>query len=276
MIAAETGGKVHSVSRAGAAGILQFMRRTGHKYGLGMDGEFDTRFDPVAATRANVGYLNDQFGALNDSLEKALAAYNGGENRVQGLHRRLRGISFWDSRMYYALPRETREYVPRILAAAWLFLHPEQINLEFPEIDTTTTELRLERDASIGELTICLGQQGDSGGWFRTLRNLNPRVEPRDRVPAGETLRVPVNIVPLYRERCLDGEILDRAYELHEANYPPEPEMIHYTVQRGDTLGRIASRHSCVSLRELADINGIRAPRYTIRVGQSLKIPTCS
>jgi membrane-bound lytic murein transglycosylase D len=275
MIATETGGKVHSYSRAGAAGPLQFMRRTGQRYGLRVVDGFDTRLDPAEATRANIAYLNEQFAALNNSLEKALAAYNGGENRMRGLHRRYGGASLWDSRVYYALPRETREYVPRILAAAWLFLHADEYNLELPSIDPATAELALRDELSIGELTICLGQAGNDEGWFRTLRNLNPRLEPGDRVPAGETLRVPVELVAVYEERCLGGDLLDRARELHDANYPEEPEMILYTVRRGDTLSRIAARHRCVELGELAAINGVRAPRYVIRVGQQLKIPDC-
>jgi len=82
-------------------------------------------------------------------------------------------------------------------------------------------------------------------------------------------------LVAVYEERCLDGELLARARELHEANYPPEPEMIPYTVRRGDTLGRIASRFRCASVGEIADINRIRAPRYVIREGQTLRIPSC-
>jgi membrane-bound lytic murein transglycosylase D len=275
MIATESGGKVHAYSRAGAAGPLQFMSRTGRHYGLGVEDGFDTRLDPVAATRANVAYLNDQFAVLNDSLDKALAAYNGGESRLERLNRRLGGISLWDSRMYYSLPRETREYVPRVLAAAWLFLHPEHYNLEFPSYDTRKTALRLQSDIAIGELTICLGQEHNPQGWFRTLRNLNPRLGPGERIEAGEEIIVPAVVAEIYPERCLEGEVLERARKLHDANYPDEEEMVPYVVRRGDTLGKIASRHRCVSVGELAALNGIRAPRYVIRVGQELKIPNC-
>jgi membrane-bound lytic murein transglycosylase D len=275
MVVTESGGKVHSFSRAGAAGPLQFMRSTGRKYGLTMRGGFDTRLDPEEATRANVAYLNDQFAELNNSLEKALAAYNGGENRVKGLHRRLGGASLWDGRMYYSLPRETREYVPRILAASWLFLHAEEYNLEFPVLEYDTTHLALRDAISVGELTICLGQAHNPDGWFRTLRNLNPRLNPGDRVEAGQEIVVPTVVVPVYEERCLSGELLERARRLHDANYPEEPAMIPYVVRRGDTLGKIAARHSCVSIGELAEINRIRPPRYVIRVGQQLRIPTC-
>ena len=276
MMATETGGKVHAFSRAGAAGPLQFMPATGRRYGLQVEDGFDMRLDPVAATRANVAYLNDQFALFNDSLEKVLAAYNGGENRMLAINRRNDGKSLWDSEVYYSLPRETREYVPRILAAAWLYLHPADYNLEFPEIDTTTTELVLREEIALGELTICLGQENDNPhGWFRTLRNLNPRYEPGERIEAGTALEVPTVIVGAYEERCLEGELLARAREMHEANYPDEPEMFVHTVRRGDTLGRIASRHRCVSIGELAAINGIRPPRYVIRVGQRLKVPSC-
>jgi len=275
MIATETGGKVHSFSRAGAAGLLQFMRYTGRRYGLGMDGEFDMRLDPVAATKANVAYLNEQFEELNGSLEKALAAYNGGENRVKNLHRRYKGASLWDKRFYYALPQETREYVPRILAAAWLFLHPEEYNLEFPQYDTARTVLVVREATSLGEMTICLGQEQNPVGWFRTLRNLNPRFNPGDRLEAGDEILVPQMLVSIYEERCTEGEILARARTLYEANYPDQPEMIPYTVRRGDTLGKIAARHRCVSIGELAEINRIRPPKYTIRVGQQIKIPGC-
>lgn len=276
MIATESGGKVHAYSRAGAAGLLQFMRYTGKKYGLTVVDDFDMRLDPASATRANIAYMNDLFGMFNDSLELSLAAYNAGEGRVGGLHRRHGGASLWDKRVYYSLPRETREYVPRILAAAWLFLHPEDYNLEFPEVVTDTAALTLRRDASLGELTVCLGQDGSGDGWFRTLRNLNPRLEPRDRVPAGKTVTVPATLVEVYDERCIDGDVVDRAVAMHDANYPDEPEMIWYTVRRGDSLGRIAKRYRCVGLSELASINRIRPPKYVIRVGQTLKIPACN
>ena len=276
MIATETGGRVHSTSRAGARGLLQFMRYTGRKYGLREVDGFDTRFDPVEATRANVAYLNDLFGMMNNDLEKALASYNGGEGRLKRIERRVGAdISLWDSRFYYQLPKETREYVPRIFAAAWLFLHPDEYNLEWPLLETETVELELAREASLSELTICLGQHDNDRGWFRTLRNLNPRLQPRDRVPPGQPLTVPRKLVPVYQERCVEGELLDRAEALHAANYPDESELISYTVRRGDTLGKIASRHRCVSVRELASLNRVQAPRYVISVGQVLKIPNC-
>ena len=275
MLATESGGKVHSYSRAGAAGPLQFIRSTGRRYGLVQDDGFDLRLDPVAATRANVGYLTDQLAVLNGDLEKVLAAYNGGEARMGRVHRRHPDTGFFEREVYYQFPRETRQYVPRVLAAAWLFLHPERYHLEFPEVDAETVQLAVRQAIALGELTVCLGQNGYSDGWFRTLRNLNPRIGPGDRVEAGTEIEFPASLVGRYEERCLDGEVLASAREIWEANYPARPEMIPYLVRSGDSLGRIASRYSCVGLRELAAVNNIRAPRYLIRAGQRINIPAC-
>ena len=130
-------------------------------------------------------------------------------------------------------------------------------------------------EIALGELTICLGQEQNPDGWFRTLRNLNPRLEPGERIEAGREITVPSLLVPVYEKNCRGGEILERARVLFEANYPDEPEMIVYTVRRGDTLGRIASRFRCAGVRELAAINNIRPPRYVIRPGQRIKVPPC-
>jgi membrane-bound lytic murein transglycosylase D len=275
MIATESGGKVHAYSRAGAAGLLQFMSRTGRVYGLRVVGGFDQRLDPAAATAANVAYLNERFAELNDSLDKALAAYNGGEGRMKTLHRQHKGASLWDSRIYYALPKETREYVPRVLAAAWLFLHPEEYNLEWPAVETAKTTLVLEDEISLDELTICLGQEHNPDGWFRTLRNLNPAFGPGERIDAGEEIVIPEVLIPAYRERCVQGDVIELARALHDAGHPDGSELVPYIVQRGDTLSKIASRHSCVTLPELAALNNIPPPRYVIRVGQHLKVPAC-
>jgi membrane-bound lytic murein transglycosylase D len=273
IIATETGGKVHAVSSAGAAGPLQFMRGTGRRYGLTVQDGFDLRYDPAASTKANVSYLNEQLSVLNENLEKSLAAYNGGENRLRGLNRRYKNTDFWDSRFYNSLPNETRQYVPRVLAAAWLFLHPEDYNLEFPKPHIETGTLKIKQDTSIDELCICFGQEfGQSDGWFRTLRNLNPRIDAEETIKAGAEIEIPTDLMQTYEAKCLQGDLVARARELHEARYP---EMIIYTVRAGDTLGKIASRYRCTSQREIAALNNLRSPRYMIRIGQRLKIPGC-
>jgi membrane-bound lytic murein transglycosylase D len=83
IMAKESGGKVHAVSRSGAAGPLQFMYATGARFGLTSDGGFDLRYDPSESARANAEYINEQLGQFNNNLELTIAAYNGGEGRLR-------------------------------------------------------------------------------------------------------------------------------------------------------------------------------------------------
>lgn len=284
ILAKESGGKVHAVSQSGAAGPLQFMYHTGLRFGLNNTDGFDTRYDPAAAAKANVAYLQEQFRYLNNSLEMALAAYNGGEGRLRRLATQSRSHNFWSPDIFNQLPRETREYVPYVLAAAWLFLHPDDYGLEFPRVDGAPGEVKLAQAMTLGELTICLGQAGSHDGWFRTLRNLNPRVNPDRRLPAGSAVALPARLVPVYNAQCVNGRMAELAALLQDAR--PRGGITgtgaaggmggrKYVVRQGDTLASIARRHGCPSPQALARANNIPAPRYTIRPSQQLLLSGC-
>jgi len=284
ILAKESGGKVHAVSRAGASGPLQFMYHTGLRYGLTQAGGFDQRFDPTRATRANVAYLNDQFRVFNNNLELALGAYNGGEGRMQRLSPGGRR-PFWDNAVLGKLPPETREYVPMVLAAAWLYLHPEEYNLTFPIIDAEPARVTLAQALSINELAICIGQEGNDRGWFRTLRNLNPRYEATVRIAAGTALEVPKAAVAAFERNCRGGRLVVTAMELHDAKPPVAPAWRAlataaasrtHVVRRGETLSSIARKFRCSDLRRIAQANRIKAPGYSIRIGQRILVPSCS
>ena len=283
IMAKESHGKVHAVSRSGAAGPLQFMYATGLRFGLNSQSGFDTRFDPSEAARANAAYMDEQLKAFNDNLELSLAAYNGGEGRMRRLVNGNTGVSFYDPAIYNQLSEETREYVPAVLAAAWLFLHPDSYNLNFPKIDGAPGTITLKRPASLSELTICMGSaQGMDDGWFRTLRNLNPRLNPQDEQPVGSQLKVPKELESVYASRCVDGPWPILASDLHSAVVPevvkPEPKRtVHphsrYVVRRGDTLLGIVHKLGCSDVRELSDINDLK--HHRIRAGQVLRLPAC-
>jgi membrane-bound lytic murein transglycosylase D len=277
MLAQESGGKVHAVSRSGASGPLQFMSATGARFGLGVVDGFDQRFDPAAAARANAAYINEQLGVFNDNLELAIAAYNGGEGAMQRLAQRHDNAGFWDPKIYFAVSQETRDYVPMVLAAAWLFLHPDRYNLQFPKLDTTPAQIALTRPASLDELTVCLGQDGNADGWFRTLRNLNPAYDPRQKLDAGTRLDVPAPLAADYAKLCTSGKWPELAADLHAAalpTAPAQPVPRQYVVRRGDTLGGIARRHGCSS-GELARLNHLKPPQFLLKVGQDLRVSGC-
>jgi membrane-bound lytic murein transglycosylase D len=311
IMAKESGGKVHAVSRTGATGPLQFMPATGYRFGLGRDvSGFDSRFDPQQAARANARYINERFGELNRNLEYTIAAYNGGEGRALRLYQANGGASFWSPQVMAQMPTETRDYVPAVIAAAWLFLHPKKYGLEFPRIDTTPGSFTVARSTSINELTICLGNGGTRDGYFRVLRNLNPRFEASEPIAPGTVMRAPKRVSALYTRSCVQGPRAALAQELGRANRDWMPVAAAmggggtssptgaaamaqgdpskrvdskkqkkrapgtYRVRSGDSLIAIAKNHSC-EVSELAKANKIKAPAYRIKPGQHLKLTGC-
>lgn len=297
IMAKESGGKVHAVSRSGASGPLQFMYSTGLRFGLSNADGFDQRFDPTMAAQANAEYIDEQLGVFNNNLELTLAAYNGGEGRMRRIAASSPGAGFYDPQIYGQMSAETRDYVPMVLAAAWLFLHPDSYHLTFPKVDGEAGQIVLKRAASISELTVCLGSaEGMSEGWFRTLRNLNPRLDPQMSQPVGSRLEVPKQLEKAYATSCTDGPWPILASDLHNAVKivaPPPPAATsaalasgssssskssstrskNYTVRRGDTLVSIARKSSCADVEDIARMNGMKG--HQLRVGQAIRVPVC-
>lgn len=311
ILAKESNGRVHARSRAGAAGPLQFMPATGRRFGLGPDGTgFDTRYDPRLAADAAAVYLNERFAQHGNEIEYWLAAYNGGEGRALRIYREANGRRFWDPDIYNQFPAETKDYVPMVIAAAWLYLHPEEYGLSFPKVDTRPATFTLERPASVYELTICLGNGNTRDGYMRALRNLNPSYEADSVIPAGTTLNGTVRMAGLYRQWCARGARADLAAQLVNSDpraaivrtgaievlpgaagdapaavpaapaAPRPPQAVPaaartHRVARGETLGGIAQRYGC-DVGALARANGLRAPAYAVRQGQSLTLEDCT
>ena len=311
IMAKESNGKVHVTSRAGAAGPMQFMYNTGLRFGLGDDGTgFDTRYDPRSAAQASASYLNERMRELNRSIEMALAAYNGGEGRALRVYKASGGRNFWEADVYNQFPAETQDYVPMVIAAAWLYLHPKEYGLSFPKIDARPATLRLAQASSIYELTICLGNRGEREGYMRALRNLNPRYQAESFLAAGTALNATPKIVGLYNKWCVSGPRAELARTLVVSDArtaivrmgpvstvetgqavvesgagsdttvatgtpaPAKAKTREHKVRRGDTLNSIARQFGC-ELATLARANSIRGPRYAIRPGQRLRLEGC-
>lgn len=310
IMAKESNGKVHVGSRAGAVGPLQFMPSTGRRFGLGDDGSgFDTRYDPAASADAAAQYLSERMGQLDNSIELSLAGYNGGEGRALRVFRETGGRSFWDIDVYNQFPAETKDYVPMVIAAAWLFLHPKDYGIRWPRVSARPAGIVLAQPASLYELTICLGNWGSRDGYLRALRNLNPRWSPDVMLPAGTMLNATSRISWLYRFNCTRGKRLALAQELVASDArtalvrvgdpmpagtaasatPPVASVVPavparpgkpaakaktHSVKRGETLSSIAGKFRC-DLDDLAKVNRLKKPKYAIKPGQSLKLEGC-
>src|ERR1041385_1147265 len=142
---AESGFHPYAVSRVGARGIWQFMGSRARGYGLHRDFLVDERQDPEKSTHAAARHLKDLYNQFGDWY-LAMAAYNSGPGTVQSAVKRTGYADFWELYRRNVLPRETRNYVPIILAVTIMAKNPAQygideVQMEHPEdYDTVTID----------------------------------------------------------------------------------------------------------------------------------------
>ena len=266
-----------AVSRARAAGMWQFMRSTGTQYGLEIDEYVDERFDYIEETHAAAKYLRDAYAIFGD-WSLAIASYNCGPGNVnKAIKRAGGGRDFWD--VYRYLPRETRGYVPAFIAAmytiAYYKLHdivPSHIDTP-PQVDT----FHVNNNLHFGQISECIGISVDM------LRNLNPEYV-KDIVPGKTKTRV-IKLPYSFSGAFIDVQDTIYAYKdsiffdpvrvkdvgvvRNTRTSSGAPTYTVYTVKRGDSLGKIASRHH-TTIANIKKWNGLR--RETIVPGQRLKI----
>ena len=126
---AESGFHPLALSRVGARGMWQFMASRARGYGLQHNWWVDERQDPEKATRAAARHLKDLYNQFGDWY-LAMAAYNSGPGTVQSAVKRTGYADFWELYRRNVLPKETRNYVPIILAVTIMAKNPEQYGLE--------------------------------------------------------------------------------------------------------------------------------------------------
>jgi membrane-bound lytic murein transglycosylase D len=191
----ESGFEPHATSHASAVGIWQFISATGTRFGLAIDRAVDERRDPIRATEAALDYLEYLHRRFN-SWYLAAAAYNTGEGRVSRIMRQQFGRERARSEQDYyrildRLPRETRDYVPLMIAAARITKDPAAYGFEpiVPE-PMEWQEIRVAPATPLAEIASRFGIGLDE------LRILNPHFlidrTPNNRsyavrVPAGAT-----------------------------------------------------------------------------------------
>lgn len=255
----ESGFMTQATSHASAVGVWQFIRATGRRYGMRQSAYLDERRDVIQATHAAARYLRDlhqEFG----SWYLAMAAYNAGEGRIRRAIRIGRSRDFWVLVQKRVLPRETKNYVPKFLAA-WIigrkpakfgFELPEQIESRYPNVEKAT----VPGSVHLNEIARVLGLEPNS------LAPLNPHlihgITPPEKttydiwVPQGQAAQLLAPEMPLAR-----------------VTNPAALLPVRYRVRTGDTLEAIAKRHR-ISLASLKRLNGLDSDR--IYRGQSLKV----
>ena len=232
------------------------MRGTGLENGLKHDWYIDERSDPEKATRAAAKYLKTLYGMFDD-WHLALASYNGGPGRVQRAIKRSGRDDFWKlttTKKY--LPRETRDYVPLILAAVIVARNPAQYGMNIVPIDKPSYE------------TVTLASAVDlrrvaewAGTPVQTIQDLNPELR-RWTTPVRMTdyeLKVPEGTAEIVSARMIEVA----AGELAPLN--------HHTVKKGETLLSISKKLK-VSRTDLAEANYL-STKATLKTGQQLIIP---
>ena len=264
----ESGLSNSAVSRSRAVGMWQFMKGTATMYGLKVDSWIDERRDPYKATKAaarHLADLRDRFG----SLYLAAAAYNAGAGRVSRGLRRLPADeadeavdadvedTFFRLSDTRYLRRETKDYVPKLIAAALIAKEPEKYG--FPPLlpsEPLVYDSIVVPDATGLDV---LARLADTS--VRAIQALNPQVRRMATPPGRATLvRLPLGT----------GEVTAAKY----AELPAKERVtfLEHVVRSGETLGHIAKRYG-VSLTLLREANPKAKPR-ALRIGMRLIVPT--
>lgn len=269
----ESGFSPRAYSRARAAGLWQFIAETGRRYGLEVSAYVDERRDPIKSTRAALDYLQELYERFG-SWYLAAAAYNTGENRVERVLRQRAGGARGDDALFWKiaryLPRETRDYVPLMLAAGHVAKEPEKYGfrglnyhepLAFEEVEVPAgTPLRVVAEAA--------------GVAKEEVFELNPHLVTKATPPdRAWPVRIPVGTRAAFVQsfpRVYQQEQLARGRAKEEAARANSSVAIH-TVRRGETLSEIALRYG-TTVRALRAANGWVRPTR-LRVGQRLHIP---
>jgi len=297
---AESAFQPQAVSRAGARGIWQFMPYRGEEYDLERTYWVDERSDPEKATRAAARHLRDLYSMFGDWY-LVMAAYNSGPVNVARGIQRTGYADFWELQKRNALPKQTQNYVPIILALAFVAKDPALYGVQVdPEKPAPVETIRLDHPINLGLVADATKTDVDD------LRLLNPElvrnVTPND---PGFELKLPVGTAKFFEENIQQvppdkwtswrlhataaGETLPaiaKQYRvtvpaLEAANHfqphasvpagfllnvpaaPPVARLVHYRVQRGDTLAGIAGRFdvTVTDLKRWNHLSGSRAPR---------------
>ncbi|HFE37124.1 MAG TPA: LysM peptidoglycan-binding domain-containing protein, partial [Gammaproteobacteria bacterium] len=245
-------------SHGRAAGLWQFIPSTGKMYGLKQNWWYDGRRDVMTSTVAALKYLKHLHDSLNNDWLLALAAYNSGSGTVRKAirknKRKNKPTDFWS----LDLPRETRSYVPKLIAIAEIVSDPDKYHIQLPAIQNMPYMIEVEIQSQI-DLALA-AKLADIK--LETLYILNPAFNRWATDPDGpHKLMLPVDKANIFKTNL--------------ANLPKDKRLTwkRHKVKRGESLLLIADKYNTTATL-IKDLNQIRSS--LIREGQSLIIPVSS
>ncbi len=253
----ESGFNPYAYSRARAVGPWQFVSATAKRYGLKINWWIDERRDPIKSTMAAAMYLRDLHNMFG-SWGLAMAAYNAGEGAVKRAVEKVGEDSYWELCQTRGLRNETKQYVPKFLAARTIALDPEGhgfANIVY-EGDFSYDEVVLWQPLDLEVAARC------AGVGVGEIRALNPEITrwctPLD--VKSYILRVPKNTLMVF---------LENLSKLTPAERLP---LRSYAARRRDTLSRIARRFR-LPVSVIEELNNFKTRRQRIRSGQKILLP---
>ena len=242
-------------SHGRAAGMWQFIPSTGKRFGMKQTWWYDGRRDVMASTQGAIDYLNYLVEMYDGNWLHALAAYNSGEGRVQRAIRKNKKAGkptdFWN----LDLPRETRAYVPKLLALADMLTNSEQYNFEWPKIDN----IPFTQEVIVGsQIDLALAAQM-AGLTVKQLHSLNPGYNRWATDPNGPyTLLLPIDKVEKF------------SVELAKTDSSQRLNWVRHKVKSGDSLLKLAKQyHTTTDI--ISRVNELRS--NMIIAGEHLIIP---
>jgi membrane-bound lytic murein transglycosylase D len=244
----ESGFSPHAFSVASAVGPWQFMSATGKRYSLRIDPWIDERRDPLKSTVAAALYLKELYALFNNDWYLAAAGYNAGENKI------LRAINMYNSRDFWELSKgeytylkpETKDYVPKLLAAAIIAKEPAKYGFAdvayLPPIEFDLVPIPSRTDLEIVAQACEVSPQ--------VIRELNPELRRSSTPPdyPGYQLKIPKGKSELFT--------LGYAKIPETERYRERVRNVQYRAKRKDTLASIARRFKTTP-ETIAELNNL-------------------
>ncbi len=252
----ESGFNPNAYSRARAVGYWQFIASTAKKYGLEINWWRDERRDPEKSTWAAANYLKDLYKMFG-SWDLAMAAYNAGEGKILRALNKTKADNYWELVRTDYIKSETKNYVPKFIAAALIANNPHEYgfdNLEFhPSLEYDTVIVKSPIDLEV--IAECAETD------LKTIKELNPELKrwctPPDvseyalRIPLGKRENFIKNLEKIPEKKRFSVDV--------------------YKVRKGDTLIKISKRTG-VPIKVILDLNSWEK-MIPLKTGMKIYLP---